>query len=322
MITKQILTLTTLLILTTLPLSSTSTLTEPKFTTLIQNSKHESDAIKIINDAIYDNLNLTSTQTLKLLNSRHWINAIKLLVEFGYDKTNTEVRSEISNIISESNSYTKLIRSGIASKKKNIVKLSPIFEWSQDNDYVKIRLKFAKNLESPGDKGIQKFKVICQRNFLIVHGYKPHEDYVTYYYRKVHLYDFMKQHTCSVYKETEGTYIIRFLKNQATLYWNELNQLGDDHTNMYTWFDVFKTYDDKSKYTEFREFANDNLLDKDINDYVQDKREEKKQRLLRIQRLVNYFKTKGYDIKNFCNTPVGGKSCYLVDYRNWNYWME
>merc|ERR1712096_101755 len=140
-----------------------------------------------------------------------------------------------------------------------------------------------------------------------IHGYKPHEEYITYYYRKVRLYDFMKQETCKVYKETEGTYVIKFKKSQATMYWNQLDQLTDDHHNFYTWFDMFEAYDSKAKYTEFREFAMDNLLDKDVKEYVDNKSEEKKQRLLRVSRLINFFTTKSYENKNYCNSPIDKK---------------
>ena len=215
----------------------------------------------------------------------------------------------------------KELKSWLSGKKKNIVRISPIFEWSQDNEEVKIRLKFAKNLESPGEKDILKFQVNCTRDHLLVQGYKIHEDYVAYYYRNMYLYDFIHPYTCRAYKETDGTYIIKFKKNQATLYWNFLDQITGDHYNTYTWFDVFTPFENKAKYTEFRDWAMDNLLESDLSDYVREKMEDKRLRLQKIQNILNLFKTKNSENKNYCLSPLNEKSCLLPSIYDWEYWL-
>ena len=293
-----------------------------KFLSKLKITVHESEAVKLLNEMVYQNLNLSDSSVLNLMNGRRWLKAYKLVLDFLSDVANIETQKEIENILEKSNNYVKEVKSLLKNKKKNIVRISPIFEWSQDNEIIKIRLKFAKNLESPGEKDIQNFKVICKRSTLIVHGYKIHEDYVANYYRSILLYDMIKHRSCSSYKETDGTYIIKFYKNQATLYWNHLDLFTEDHSNMYTWFDVFTQYDDKAKYTEFREFTQQNLLEKDINEYIQEKSEEKKLRLKKIKSIMEYFKTKDYENKNYCNSPVNEKFCFLVDIYEWNYWLS
>ncbi len=292
-----------------------------KYFPKLSQTVHEAEAIKILNEIIYNNLSLDDFSVLNLTKERKWLKASKLILDFLMPSRNNSAK-EIESLMDSSKNYTDELRESLKEKKKNIVTISPVFEWSQDNEWVKIRLKFAKNLESPGEKSIQDFKVICKRNSLIVHGYKVNEDYIANYFRDVKLYDMIRTESCTHYKETEGTYIIKFIKNQPTLYWNHLDLFTEDHFNMYTWFDVFTQYDDKAKYTEFREFTQDNLLEKDINEYRQEKSEEKKLRSKKIKQISNYLKTKDYENKNFCNSPVNESFCFLVDIYEWNYWLS
>lgn len=288
----------------------------------LKNTNLENEAIKILNEMIYQKLSFSSLSAFKLISDRKWLKATGLIVDYLLDITKSDTQNEISIFLSDSKVYLNDVKNILKNKKKNIVKISPVFEWSQDNELVKIRLKFAKNLESPGEKNIQNFKVTCLRTRLIVHGYKSHEDYVAYYFRDIQLYDLIKHRTCKAYKETDGTYIIKFSKNQPTLYWNHLDLFTEDHHNMYTWFDVFTQYDDKAKYTEFREFTQQNLLEKDIKDYESEKSEEKKLRVRKIKKILEHFKTKDYENKNYCNSPVNEKFCFLVNIYDWNYWLS
>jgi hypothetical protein len=301
---------------------SSTILTEEKYLQKLKSTVHESEGIKILNDMIYNNVFFSNYEPLKLMSERRWMRACKLIVDFMSDHSKQETKTEVEKIVETSKNYIGMIKRLLKDKKKNIVKISPVFEWSQDNELIKIRLKFAKNLESPGEKEIQDFRVLCKRQRLIVHGWKNHGDYVAHYYRDVHLYDMIKTYSCTSYKETEGTYIIKFQKNQPTLYWNHLDLFTESHENMYTWFDVFTQYDDKAKYTEFREFTQQNLLEKDINEYVQEKSEEKKLRLEKIKRIMEYLRTKDFENKNYCNSPVNEKFCYLLDVYDWNYWLS
>ncbi len=308
-------------ILSNLSLCKSEQSVEDRIISKLGSCVHEKDALKILNESIYQKITFTKIAALNMMTERKWLKASKLILDFLLDNK-IPLNQEVEKIMEDSKNYIQNIKNVLKNKKKNIVKLSPIFEWSQDNKIVRIRIKFAKNLESPGEKGIQNFKAICQRNTLIVQGYKQHEDYVANYYRSIKLYDMMKPLTCKLYKETEGTYVLRFDKQQQTLYWNHLDLFTEDHHNTYTWFDVFTQYDDKAKYTEFREFANQNLLEKDINEYIQEKFEEKRLRLNKINKLLTYLKTKDYENKNYCNSPVNEKFCYLLDIHDWNYWLS
>jgi hypothetical protein len=298
------------------------TYTEEKLYKKLQRVDHESEAISLLNEAIYQNVKFTNLDTVRILLQNNLLRAAKLLLDFAVDSSISTISNPIlEEMISAYSERLKGIKAFLKDKKKNIVRISPIFEWSQDNELVKIRLKFAKNLESPGEKDISNFKVDCERAHLKVQGYKVHEDYVAYYYRRIHLYDFIKTYSCKGYKETDGTYIVKFEKNQATLYWNFLDQPTEDHSNMYTWFDVFTAYDSKAKYTEFREMAQNNLLMSDLEDYVKDKKADQKIRTTKIENIMNYLKTRDYENKNFCNSPINTNYCLLDNINDWNYWL-
>lgn len=296
-------------------------ITDEKILVKFNKLSKETEAIKVLNDCIYNNFKITNFEILRLAYQRKWLKASRLMIGFLIDLSSKQAQEEVSHFISFAQNSMLEMRSYLAEKKKNIVRISPIFEWSQDNEKVKIRIKFAKNLESPGEKDIQNFKVNCTRAHLEVQGYKVNEDYVAYYYRDIHLYEFIRPATCTGYKETDGAYIIKFDKNQFTLYWNFLDQPTADHTNMYTWFEVFTAYDGKARYTDFREWTQENLLISDIEDYVNDKGEEKSVRLRRIDNFHTYLRTQGFENKNYCNSPVNEKFCLLSNIHDWNYWL-
>jgi hypothetical protein len=294
---------------------------EEKYFHKLNKTTHEKEAIKILNELIYKNVKFNDFEGLQIMYKRNWIKASQLIFDFMLNIKVADVKDERKNMIKYMRDHINNLKSFLDGKKKNIVKISPIFEWSQDNEEVKIRLKFAKNLESPGEKDIQKFQVNCTREYLLVQGYKTHEDYVAYYYRNLHLYDYILPYTCKAYKETDGTYIVKFTKNQATLYWNFLDQITGDHYNTFTWFDVFTAFDGKAKYTEFRDWAMDNLLNSDLSDHVRDQVEEKNNRIKKIQNVMNFFKTKSSESKNYCLSPIDTKYCNLPNYNEWEYWM-
>jgi hypothetical protein len=296
--------------------------TEEKVLAKLTKLSHEKEAVKLLNECIYQNLEFKNLDVLRLMYGRKWLKATRLVLDYGNELNSPAIQNEIPIMIENLLNKIKNVKTFLKDKKKNIIRISPVFEWSQDHDDVKIRLKFAKNLESPGEKGIKNFKISCSRTHLKVQGYKQHDEYVIYYYRNVHLYDFIHPSICSAYKETEGTFIIRLKKNQSTLYWNSLDQPTDDHTSMYTWFDVFTTYDERVKYTEYRDFAQQNLLMSDVEDHVREKKEEKRIRREKIESIANYLKTKGYENKNYCNSPINENYCILVDMYDWNYWLS
>lgn len=298
---------------------------EDKLFLKLNKTIHENEAINSLNECIYRNMKFKDTRILNLVSGKRWIRATRLLIDFLLDledkKNEDNLKQEINSLLNNTLSHFQYFKNALYLKKKNIIRISPIFEWSQDSEFIKIRLKFAKNLESPGEKDIQNFRMNCSRTHLTVRGYKIKDDYLTYYYRNIHLYDFIKFMTCEGYKETDGTYIIKFMKNQPTLYWNFLDQIGDDHHNTYTWFDVFTAYDSKARYTSFREWAMENLYMSDVSDYVKDKVEEKTRRLNKIKNILNYLKTKDFQNKNFCNSPINENYCILADIHDWNYWL-
>jgi hypothetical protein len=297
-------------------------LTEEKILNKLQKISHENDAIKILNECVYNNMKFSNLNILQLIYKKNWMKSINLILDFLVDISKPEFSNEVKNISTHITNSLQTLKSFLSGKKKNIVRISPIFEWSQDNNLIKIRIKFSKNLESPGEKDIQNFKVNLGRQHLEVQGYKVHEEYVAHYYRDIHLYEFARPYSVKAYKETDGTYIVRFEKATPTMYWNFLDQITGDHSNMHTWVDVFTTFDDKAKYTQFREWTQENLLLSDVEDHVKGKVEENRTRLIKINNIAQYLRTKDYENKNFCNSPPGQKYCMLTNIYDWNYWLS
>jgi hypothetical protein len=299
-----------------------NTLSYDKQLLKLNKTTHEKEAIKLLNDLIYQDYKFSNFEFLREMYYRNWLQASQIILDYLLDSTTPDISTEINTNLKYLNDTSKDLRTWLKTKKKNILRISPVFEWSQDNEYVKIRLKFAKNLESPGEKDILKFQVNCTRTHLLVQGYKTREDYITYYYRNMDLYDHIVPYTCKAYKETDGTYIIKFKKGQNTLYWNFLDQITGDHFNTYTWFEVFTPFDNKAKYTQFRDWAMDNLLESDLSYHVQEKMEEKRIRMKKIERIYNFFKKEGGEMKNYCLSPMNEKYCYLPNYYDWGYWIS
>lgn len=285
----------------------------------------EKQAIDFLSDAIYKENKIANFDLL--LNhfiNKNWKQAYKLVYQY------IVPREEVSNKNQYLNEYNNNVESDInkltnslAKKKKEIIRISPVFEWSQDDDTIKIRIRFSKNLETPGEKEIQNFKVNCTRSQLEVQGYKVnHADkYVVHYYRRLNLYEFIKTHTCKSYKENEAHYIINFNKNQATLFWNFLNQPSEDHYNTFTWMSVHEKYDDKIQYTDFREHAMENLLISDIEHFVKEKMPEKNKRLKRIAKAKSFLMNKDKENKNYCLTPAQEDQCNIPEITDWGYWL-
>ncbi len=290
---------------------------------VLSKTSSEKQAIKIIKDLIYNNITFEEdTFLLDFSMERNWPNLYKIALEFTNSFNSTSVINNVNsfidkekNIIGEFNNILK------KEKKSDIIRISPIFEWSQNDEQIKIRLKFAKSLETPGEKDIKNFKVNCTRSQLEIQGYKDHDDYIVHYYRRLNLFEFIRPSTCASYKETDGTYIVHFDKNQYTLYWNFLNQPTEDHYNTYTWFDVFSKYDNKIQYTEFRETAMENLLLSDLEEYTKEDNAAKRKRQRRITKATKFLEAKDQTNKNYCLSPVNSEHCNMPSVNSWGFWQ-
>lgn len=315
----------------------------------------DKQAIKLIKLLIYkNNFFKENTFLLKYFVEKNWTKSFNLCLMFLIDYNSNENNNykEVKNIFNTLNYKDKEIiknYNNIVSKykKKDIIRISPVFEWSQDDETIKIRIKFSKNLESPGEKYVQNFKVNCTRSQLEIQGYKEHKNldfianlkssfdntqdninsieesiiYLIHYYRRLNLFEFIRPSTCKSYKETDGTYIVHFKKNQYTLYWNFLNQPTEDHYNLHTWFEVFSVYDGKIQYTEFRETAMENLLLSDLDEYTKQDMPSKVKRIKRIENAAKFIKIKDSANKNFCLCSTEIKLCKVSKLTEWGYWQ-
>ena len=283
----------------------------------------EKNALELVKELVYKNFKMEENYfLLDFLLEKNWNKPYTLAIENLYDLTSNSTLDKLKLFNERSEYLVNGLKGQLKKKKKDIVRISPIFEWSQDDNEIKMRIKFAKNLETPGEKNLSNFKVNCTRSQLEVQAYKNHDDYLVHYYRRLNLYEFIRPHTCKSYKETDGTYVIHFHKNQATLFWNFLNQPSEDHYNTFTWMDVHDKYDSKIQYTDFREHAMENLLISDLEQYLNDKTPAKKRRLKRINEAKEFIEGKNKEAKNFCLSPAQEKYCYIPKITEWGYWMS
>ena len=303
----------------------TYSLTEDKdkIIKVLSKSTTENQVIKVINELIYkENSFKNDTFILDYFNDKNWPNGFKLSLEFTSDYLSPNVIKFTNAFLTKEreiiNDFNSILNK---KKKKDMIRISPIFEWSQNDEEIKIRVKFAKSLETPGEKDINNFKVNCTRSQLEVQGYKIQDDYLVHYYRRLNLYEFIRPNTCSSYKEKDGTYIVHFNKNQYTLYWNFLNQPTEDHYNTYTWFDVFSKYDNKIQYTEFRETAMENLLLSDLEEYMKDDAPLKRKRMRKIAKAANFLISKDPSAKNYCLSPTDKDYCIMPKVDEWGFWQ-
>lgn len=289
---------------------------------LLRKATKESQALDLIYELIYRNENLGENLfLLDYLIDKNWKKSFKLAVENLYDITKPFIKEIIDRYTSKSKEDVAILKSKLSLKKKDIIRISPIFEWSQNDNEIKMRIRFAKNLETPGDKNVTNFKVNCTRAQLEVQAYKEHEDYVVHYYRRLNTYEFIRPYSCKNWKETDGTYIIHFLKNQATLFWNFLNQPSEDHYNLHTWQDVHHKYDSQVQYTDFREHAMENLLISDIDEYLKEKTPLKQRRQKKISKAKKFLTAKNYEDKNYCLSPAQSSYCVIPRVTEWGYWL-
>jgi len=290
---------------------------------VLSKTSSEKQAIKIIKDLIYNNITFEEdTFLLDFSMERNWPNLYKIALEFTSSFNSTTIINNVNSFIDKERDiigeFNNILKN---EKKRDIIRISPIFEWSQNDEQIKIRLKFAKSLETPGEKEIKNFKVNCTRSQLEIQGYKDHDDYIVHYYRRLNLFEFIRPSTCTSYKETDGTYIVHFDKNQYTLYWNFLNQPTEDHYNTYTWFDVFSKYDNKIQYTEFRETAMENLLLSDLEEYTKEDNAAKRKRQRRITKALAFLETKDQTNKNYCLSPANIDHCNMPSVNSWGFWQ-
>lgn len=289
---------------------------------IINKAEKEKQALDLINELVYLNENNNEyTFILDYLLLKNWKKSFKLAIESLFNARNPVIAEYVDKFNNSTLSDISLLKNKLALKKKDIIRISPVFEWSQDDDTIKMKVRFAKNLETPGDIDVSNFKVNCTRSQLEVQAYKEHDDYVVHYYRRLNLYEFIKPYSCKSYKETASSYIIHFSKNQATLFWNFLNQPSEDHYNTYTWLSVHEKYDDKVQYTDFREHAMENLLISDIEEYLKDNAPAKKKRMKQISRAKKYLVNKNYEDKNYCLSPAQFKHCNIPKITDWGYWL-
>lgn len=295
---------------------------QQKLEKMLNKCLKEKQALEIINELIYkDEKPNNNPFLLDILLSKNFKRAFKLAIEYLYDISQPAVLEMVGKFQVQSKNDITFLQTKIAVKKKDIIRISPTFEWSQDDNEIKMRIRFAKNLETPGEKNVSNFKVNCTRSQLEVQAFKEHDDYVVHYYRRLNLYEFIRPYSCKSYKESEGTFILHFLKNQATLFWNFLNQPSEDHYNTHAWWDVHAKYDEKVGYVDFREHAMENLLISDIEGYVKENLPAKKRRLKRIKKAKNLMFSKNYEEKNYCLSIPQEKNCNLPKVTDWGYWL-
>lgn len=282
---------------------------------------HEIEAINIIKQSIYARETISNLETLELIYKRNWIKASRLIIDFLVDNSKPETSTMIRDMLEYMENYLSELKGLLSEKKKNIVKISPLFQWSQDEKWVRIRVKFARNIDSPSEKDIENFQVNVTHSNLIVNGYKNHEDYLIWYHRDMITYDNIRDRSLIFYKETDGSYLIKFEKLQFTLYWAYLDTPSGSHANIILWMDMFEKFENRKQYFEKTMEIESMIYHRELHDNKKRKLTERKKRINKILKLDQFLRNKDMTNKNFCNSPVNHAYCIIPKPDEWAYWL-
>ena len=89
---------------------------------------------------------------------------------------------------------------------------------------------------------------------------------------------------------------------------------------------MYQKYENKVKFNEYKEYIDSNLLIKNLDSYINDKIEEKKNRLEKIKKLEKKYLKHMNEEKNYYYMNFQRKKCINIkkekQYFDWFYWLE
>ena len=220
---------------------------------------------------------------------------------------------------------------------KNVIKLIPILEYAQNDTHIFIHI-INKQLLPIDNLNISLSTTLLKINYEL---YNKKENIKYIFKREIILFSLSRNNTLFIKKENELNYIIFFEKAIPTFYWSYLDQEIDNHNNIYIWLDLYSKYQEKSKFNEYRDFVESNLLIKEFNIGLKEKEKNKKneknsifyssdKRNIKLKKIKEEFeknkknKIDYYKYKNKCNSLPLIKKCYsknIDDIFDLNFWI-
>ena len=220
---------------------------------------------------------------------------------------------------------------------KNVIKLIPILEYAQNDTHIFIHIINKQLLP------IENLNISLSTTSLkIYYELYNNKDIIKYIFkREIILFSLSRNDTLFIRRENELNYIIFFEKTIPTFYWSYLDQEIDNHNNIYIWLDLYNKYQEKSKFNEYRDFVESNLIIKDYNIALKEKEENKineknsifyssEKRNNKLKKIKEEFeknkknKINYYKYKNKCNSLPFIKKCYsnnVDDIFDLNFWI-
>jgi len=216
----------------------------------------------------------------------------------------------------------------------NIIELTPLLEYAQNDTHVFIHIINKKSLP------IENLNISLSSTSLKIYYELSNEKERTKYIfnRTIFLFSLCKKNTLYIKKENELNYIIFFEKTIPTFYWSFLDQEIDDHKNIYVWFNLYDKYEQKSKFNEYKDFVESNRIISEYNSVMKEYEENKNNILYSSEKRNNKLKkikeeyeknkinhVKYYKYKSQCNLFPSIKKCYSVyendDIYDFNFWL-
>ena len=250
-----------------------------------------------------------------ILMKKRWVNCYLYFGDY-------YLKNKLNSITFDSYYYniTKKIKNMYQEKQLN--HYLPMIEYSQNHTNIFIHILNNMNFK------FENFKVILNKNNLIISYFinKENSTYIQLFYNKINLFNPSKENSLFIKKENDYNYIIFFEKEIVTFFWEYLDLPNDSNENIKIWYDMYQKYENKVKFNEYKEYIDSNLLIKNLDSYINDKIEEKKNRLEKIKKLEKKYLKHMNEEKNYYYMNFQRKKCINIkkekQYFDWFYWLE
>lgn len=200
---------------------------------------------------------------------------------------------------------------------KEIIQISPFFEFAQNHSHIIIKIKFGKINQFTDENYPKNLFINITKTNLIISSFEERENNIIWYYRNLNLFSIAKENTLSTIKETNYQYLILFEKGIYTMFWDYLDLITDDHYNIISWIEMADKYEKKVKFNEYRDWVQDKLLIEDINKYNEEQYVETKLREKKLEKLKKRKKK-----RDNCSPIIKKEKCRSDNVYDWNYWVN
>ncbi len=279
-----------------------------------ENIHSDEECVDYFKNNISNNINDINDIFIFLMKKR-WVNCY-------FNIGNYYIRNKLNSVNFDIFYFNKINEIIDKYNNKQINHYLPNLEFSQNHTHIFIHILNNMNLK------FENFNITLSKNHLRISYYINKEDssYIQFFYQKINLFNPSKENTLYIKEESDYNYIIYFEKEIVTLFWEFLDLPTDNHENIRIWYDMYEKYENKMKFNEYRDYVSNNLLLKNINSYINEKIDEKKNRFEKIKKLEKKFNKHMNEEKNYYYMNFHKKKCFNINkekqYFNWFYWLE